>query len=129
MNCSGARQRDVVRGGKGAEASHGSLPLNGSASTVIRDNTGWLFTSMKRRRLEVPMIRTMRMICNQGDRVVAEWDTETVSSERLAEIETEFKAKMAAGWFAVDITEKRDRLIRQFDPNAEILLIPRVQGG
>ena len=27
------------------------------------------------------------------------------------------------------ITEKRDRLIRQFDPNAEILLIPRVQGG
>jgi hypothetical protein len=95
----------------------------------MRDNTGWLFTTMKRRRLEVPMIRTMRMICNQGDRVVAEWDTETVSSERLAEIETEFKVKMAAGWFAVDITEKRDRLIRQFDPNAEILLIPRVQGG
>ena len=69
------------------------------------------------------------MICSQGDKVIAEWDTETVSPERLAEIETEFKERMAAGWFAVDINEKRDQLIRQFDPNAEILLIPRVQGG
>jgi hypothetical protein len=33
------------------------------------------------------------------------------------------------GWFAADISEKRDVLIREFDPNAEILLIPRVQGG
>jgi hypothetical protein len=32
------------------------------------------------------------------------------------------------GWFAVDIHEKRNQLIREFDPNAEILLIPRVQG-
>jgi hypothetical protein len=69
------------------------------------------------------------MICNQGDKVVAEWDTETVSSERLNEIETEFKEKMAAGWFAVDINDKRNQLIREFDPNAEILLIPRVHGG
>jgi hypothetical protein len=45
------------------------------------------------------------------------------------EIETEFRDKMAAGWFAVDINGKRDKLIREFDPNAEILLIPRVQGG
>jgi hypothetical protein len=45
------------------------------------------------------------------------------------EIETGFRDKMAAGWFAVDINEKRDKLIREFDPNAEILLIPRVQGG
>jgi hypothetical protein len=75
------------------------------------------------------MIRAMRMICNQGDRVIAEWDTETVSPQRLTEIETEFKEKMAAGWFAVDITDKRDTLMKQFDPNAEILLIPRVQGG
>ena len=45
------------------------------------------------------------------------------------EIETEFREKMAAGWFAVDIHEKRNQLIREFDPNAEILLIPRVQGG
>lgn len=69
------------------------------------------------------------MICNQGDKVVAEWDTEVVSPQRLTEIETEFKEKTAAGWFAVDITDKRDTLIKKFDPNAEILLIPRVQGG
>jgi hypothetical protein len=69
------------------------------------------------------------MLCNQGDRIVAKWDTEQVSPERLVEIETEFKEKMAAGWFAVDIHEKRNRLIREFDPEAEILLIPRVQGG
>ena len=75
------------------------------------------------------MIRSMRMLCSQGDRVIAEWDTETVRPERLAEIETEFKEKMAAGWFVVDIKEKRNQLIREFDPNAEILLIPRVQGG
>ena len=38
--------------------------------------------------------------------MIAEWDTETVSSQRLAEIETEFKEKMAAGWFAVDIGKR-----------------------
>jgi len=69
------------------------------------------------------------MLCSQGDKVVAEWDTEAVSPQRLTEIETEFEEKMAAGWFAVDITDKRDTLIKKFDPNAEILLIPRVQGG
>jgi hypothetical protein len=69
------------------------------------------------------------MICSQGDKVVAEWDTETVGPKRFAEIETEFKEKMTAGWFAVDINEKRNQLMREFDPNAEILLIPRVQGG
>ncbi len=75
------------------------------------------------------MIRTMRMLCNEGDKLMAEWDAETVSPERLAEIEIEFTKKMAEGWFAVDIREKQNNLIRQFDPNAEILLIPRVQGG
>ena len=52
-----------------------------------------------------------------------------MSSERLTEIETEFKEKVSQGWFAADISEKRNVLISQFDPNAEILLIPRVQGG
>jgi hypothetical protein len=69
------------------------------------------------------------MLCAAGDKVIAEWDTDAVSPDRLNEIETEFKEKMAAGWFAVDIHEKRNQLIREFDPNAEILLIPRVQGG
>lgn len=75
------------------------------------------------------MIRKMRMICAGGDKTLAEWDTETVSAERLTEIETEFKEKMDQGWFAVDIYEKKNVVIRQFDKNAEILLIPKVQGG
>ena len=81
----------------------------------------------QRRRFK--MIATMRMICNQGDKLIAEWDTDTVSPQRLIEIETEFKQRMAEGWFAVDIRDKRNSLIHQFDRNAEILLIPRVQGG
>ena len=48
---------------------------------------------------------------------------------RRAEIEKEFSDKMAQGWFAADISDKHNVLIREFDPDAEILLIPRVQGG
>jgi hypothetical protein len=69
------------------------------------------------------------MLCAAGDKVITEWDTDTISPDRLREIETEFKQRMAEGWFAVDIHDKRNQLIREFDPNAEILLIPRVQGG
>jgi hypothetical protein len=69
------------------------------------------------------------MLCAAGDEVIAEWDTDTINPDRLTEIETEFKERMAAGFFAVDIREKRNQLIREFDPNAEILLIPRVHGG
>ena len=74
-------------------------------------------------------LKTLRMICASGDETLAEWDTETVSPHRLAEIEKEFNEKITQGWFAADISEKRDVLIRDFDPNAEILLIPRVLGG
>lgn len=74
-------------------------------------------------------LRRMRMMCAGGDKTLAEWDTGTVSAQRLAEIETEFKEKMTQGYFAADIGDKRDVLIREFDPNAEILLIPKVQGG
>ncbi len=74
-------------------------------------------------------LRKLRMICAGGDETLAEWDTETVTPERLAEIEKEFTSRMSRGWFAADISDKRDRLIQEFDPNAEILLIPRVQGG
>ena len=74
-------------------------------------------------------LKKLRMICAGGDETLAAWDTETVSPDRLKEIETEFREWIAAGWFAADISEKRNVLIREFDPNAEILLIPRVQGG
>ena len=73
--------------------------------------------------------RKLRMVCAGGDQVIAEWDTEASTPDRLAEIEKEFNDKIANGWFAADISGKRDVLITQFDPNAEILLIPRVQGG
>ena len=74
-------------------------------------------------------LKKLRMICAGGDKTLVEWDTETVNAPRLAEIEREFNEKVAQGWFAANISEKRDLLIREFDPNAEILLIPRVQGG
>jgi len=74
-------------------------------------------------------LKKLRMICAGGDKVLAEWDTETVSQQRLAEIEKEFNEKVAQGWFAADLSEKRDVLIREFNPDAEILLIPRVHGG
>jgi hypothetical protein len=69
------------------------------------------------------------MICAGGDKTLTEWDTETVSPQRLSEIEKEFNEKILQGWFAADISKTRDVLIREFDPNAEILLIPRVLGG
>lgn len=74
-------------------------------------------------------LRKLRMICAGGDKTLAEWETDSVTAQRLSEIEKEFNEKMAQGWFAADISDKRDVLIREFDPNAEILLIPRVQGG
>jgi len=80
-------------------------------------------------------LKRLRMICAGGDKTLAEWDTEKVSPQRLAEIEKEFNEKLAQGWFAADITVSDPqkgadgKLIRQFDPAAETLLIPRVQGG
>jgi len=35
------------------------------------------------------------------------------------EIEKEFNDKVAQGWFDADTFDKRDVLIREFDPNAE----------
>jgi len=69
------------------------------------------------------------MLSAAGDESLAEWDTETLSPQRLQEIESEFNEKMRQGFFAVDITEGRNQLIRKFDPNAEMLLIPAVRGG
>ena len=73
--------------------------------------------------------KTLRIMCAGGDKTLAEWDTEKATADRLNEIEKEFNEKIAQGWFAADISEKRNILIDQFDPNADILLLPRVQGG
>jgi hypothetical protein len=75
------------------------------------------------------MRRALRQIDGSGDSVLAEWDTETVTPERLAEIEAEFKEKIREGYFAADITDRKNVLIDRFDPSADLLLIPKLQGG
>lgn len=75
------------------------------------------------------MTRSMVKMSGKGDEVVAEYDVETATPERLAEIEKEFNEMLAKGYFAADITDKKNEEIRSFDPNADILMIPAVQGG
>ncbi len=74
-------------------------------------------------------LRNVRMIGPDGDKTLAEWDTDTVSAEQLEEIQEQFNQKMRQGFFAADITDGRNILIQKFDPKANILLIPRVRGG
>ena len=74
-------------------------------------------------------LRNVRVIGPDGDKTLAEWDTETISQKQLDDIETQFNQKMRQGFFAADVTEGRNVLINKFDPKANILLIPRVRGG
>ena len=74
-------------------------------------------------------LRKMRMLCAGGDKTLAEWNTDTISEEQLEQLEAEFNLRMKQGFFAADVTDGRNVLIRKFDPNAETLLIPRVHGG
>ena len=86
------------------------------------------------------MKRTMSVMSTPGPQKgghdpVAEWDTETVSQQRLDEIEREFEAWTAKGYWAADISvadpEKGTDglIIHKFDPKAEILLSPPCAGG
>src|SRR2546421_8338406 len=74
-------------------------------------------------------VRKLRMMCAAGDETLAEWETETISPQRLNEIEVEFQSKMRQGYFAVNITGGRNTFISKFDSKADILLIPAVRGG
>src|SRR2546427_12303659 len=74
-------------------------------------------------------VRKLRMMCAAGDETLAEWETETISPQRLNEIEVEFQSKMRQGYFAVNITDGRNTFISKFDSKADILLIPAVRGG
>jgi len=74
-------------------------------------------------------VRKLRMMCAAGDETLAEWETETISPQRLAEIEVEFQSKMRQGYFAVNITDGKNTFISKFDSKADILLIPAVRGG
>ena len=75
------------------------------------------------------MKRSIVKMSGKGDEVVAEWETETATPERLAEIEKEFNEMVGRGYFAADITDQRNEFVKEFDPNADILMIPRIQGG
>ena len=72
---------------------------------------------------------TLRKLSSGGDTEVARWDPQTVTPERLAEIEAEFQALQKRGYFAVNVTNGKDMLVDAFNPNADLLMIPRVQGG
>jgi len=74
-------------------------------------------------------LRKMRKMSVGGDETIFEYDVDVTSPDRLLEIESEFNRWMMHGNFAADITDKRDVLIQEFDPTADILLMPRVSGG
>jgi hypothetical protein len=75
------------------------------------------------------MLHTLRKLSGRGDDTIAEWDTTTVTAARLQEIETEFQYLLREGYFAADITEGRNVLVKDFDPDADLLMLPRMQGG
>ncbi len=75
------------------------------------------------------MIHTLKRLSNNGDSSIAEWDTESLTPKRLHEIEQEFNLYREKGWFAADLTNGRNTLVENFDKDADLLLIPRVQGG
>lgn len=75
------------------------------------------------------MKRQMTRMSGKGDEMLKEWDTETVSASELKEIEAEFNKRMKEGYFAADITDGKNEIIQKFDPAADILLMPRMQGG
>ena len=68
----------------------------------------------------------LRKMSGAGDEMVAEW-TETTSKERLDEIEKEFNEMMKAGYTPANLDT--NELVREFDPNANMLMLPRVAGG
>jgi len=68
----------------------------------------------------------LRCMSGRGDDTLAIWD-ETTSPERLAEIEKEFNDRVAKGYFGANIDT--EELTDKFNPQANMLLIPRVQGG
>jgi len=92
-------------------------------------NSKHRFSGCNPREKSSMTVRKLRMMCAAGDETLAEWETETISPQRLNEIEVEFQSKMRQGYFAVNITDGRNTFISKFDSKADILLIPAVRGG
>lgn len=71
----------------------------------------------------------LRKMNGRGDEVLAEW-TDTTDQETLDKIEKEFNDLVAKCYFAADITAgKEAEIIKDFNPKADILMLPRMQGG
>lgn len=75
------------------------------------------------------MLRSLRKLSSRGDDTVAEWDPQTLTPEDLARIDAEFRRLQAEGYFAFDITDGRNVRADRFNPQADLLMIPRVVGG
>lgn len=75
------------------------------------------------------MKRQLMKMSAKGHEVLREWDTDTATPEEIKAVEEEFNQRMKEGFFAADITDKRDVLVKEFNPNADLLLIPKIQGG
>ncbi|MDP3731019.1 MAG: hypothetical protein Q8R34_00810 [bacterium] len=82
------------------------------------------------------MTRTMKKL-RMGPKeknLLAEWDPETITEERLKEIKEIFDAWLAKGVaFNVTLADQESGaygvLMKEFDKEKDILLYPRVQGG
>lgn len=75
--------------------------------------------------------RSLRVLSCGGDSILAEWDTETLTPENLESIEKEYNRYVMLGMVPADITDKRNEIVtgEAFNPNADTLMIPRMQGG
>ena len=88
---------------------------------------------MANRTMKKKVIKQMGTLT--GHQEIAAWDTDTVTPERLLEIEAEYNELTHQGWWAADITvdektnESKNVIIKKFDPNADILLMPLYKGG
>ncbi len=71
-------------------------------------------------------MKQLRKMSGKGDEVVAEYN-ETTSPEALEKIEKEFNALMKQGYTAANLDT--NEIVREFDPGANMLLMPRLVGG
>ena len=60
---------------------------------------------------------------------IAEWDVRTVGQRQLKSLTSTFNRILESGYFAADVHNRRDVLITEFDPRADIVFMPRISGG
>lgn len=76
------------------------------------------------------MKRSIVKLSSKGHEVVAEWEVESVSGERLTEIEREFNQLIKQGYIPADVSVKGEEVIvDEFKAESEYVMIPRIAGG